>query len=152
MMVHRPDAGKKLAIIFTSAVDEAVWEEGATLMLMKVGFRIPVPLESSPPAKPGPLGVVRPPVDLDATVPLLGEAARLRAEPEVLPMRCLRCQGAVERGTAPVHLEGEGYRLAWEEVPAWVCKRCDLAYFEPDQVDTVRRALLAMRALKPADH
>ena len=120
--------------------------------MLKVGLRIPVPMKSSPLVKPGPLGVVRPPVDLDATLPLLGEAARRHADPEVLPMRCLRCQGAVEKGTAPVHLEGEGYRLAWEEVPAWVCKRCELAYFEPDQVDTVRQALRAMRALKPAGH
>jgi YgiT-type zinc finger domain-containing protein len=123
-------------------------------MLMKVGFRNPLPVKSYPtvPAKPGPLGVVRPPVDLDATLPLLGEGVRRQADPEVLPMRCLRCQGAVEKGTAPVHLEGKGYRLAFEKVPAWVCKRCELAYFEPDEVDTVRLALRALRALSPAGH
>ena len=121
-------------------------------MLMKVGFRIPVPVKSAPPSRPGPLGVVRPPVDLDATLPLSGQTARLRSAPEVLPMRCLRCQGPVEKGTAPVHLEGEGYRLAWEQVPAWVCTRCELAYFEPDQVETVQKALRAMRSLKPAGH
>ena len=121
-------------------------------MLMKVGFRIPVPVKSAPPSRPGPLGVVRPPVDLDATLPLTGQTARLRPSPEVLPMRCLRCQGPVEKGTAPVRLEGEGYRLAWEEVPAWVCTRCELAYFEPDQVETEQKALRAMRSLKPAGH
>ncbi len=120
-------------------------------MLMKVGARIPIPSKSVAPSRPGPLGVVRPVVDLDATLPLTGEAV-LRSDPEVLPMRCLRCQGAVERGTAPVQLEGEGYRLAWEQVPAWVCKRCDLAYFEPDEVETVRQALRAMRTLKTTGH
>jgi YgiT-type zinc finger domain-containing protein len=122
-------------------------------MLMKVGSRIPIPMRSSAsPSRPGPLGVVRPPADLDATLPIGGQTSRLRAVPEVLPMRCLRCQGPVERGTAPVPLEGEGYRLAWEQVPAWVCTRCELAYFEPDQVETVRKALRAMRSLKPAGH
>jgi hypothetical protein len=121
-------------------------------MLLKVGTRIPVPMKSVPPSRPGPLGVVRPPVDLDATLPIGGQKARLSAAPEVLPMRCLRCQGPVEKGTAPVRLEGEGYRLAWEQVPAWVCTRCELAYFEPDQVETVRKALLAMRSLRRDGH
>ena len=70
--------------------------------------------------------------------PWAGSRRRCRPAPEVLPMRCLRCQGPVERGTAPVCLEGQGYRLAWEQVPAWVCTRCELAYFEPEEVETVR--------------
>jgi hypothetical protein len=103
-----------------------------------------------PPAPPRSRGVLRPVVDLDATIPLGGQKAPLPAPPEVLPMRCLRCQGPVERGTAPVCLEGQGYRLVWEQVPAWVCGRCELAYFEPHEVETVREALRAMRALKSA--
>jgi YgiT-type zinc finger domain-containing protein len=96
----------------------------------------------------GPLGVVPPaPVDLDATLPI-GQA--LPSGPEMLPMRCLRCQGAVERGTAPVQVESNGYKLAWEQVPAWVCKRCELAYFEPHEVESIRHALGAMRALSKA--
>ena len=114
-------------------------------MVMKVGSRVSVPLEP-PPARSGPIGVVRAPVDLDATLPL-GQTARLRNSQQILPMRCLRCQGPVERGTAPVRVERNGYRLAWEEVPAWVCSRCELAYFEPSEVETIRRALGAMQAL-----
>lgn len=123
-------------------------------MLMKVGNRIPVksapaaPAASSAPApvRSGPLGVVRAPVDLDATLPL-GQTARLRPAPEILPMRCLRCQGPVERGTAPVHVERNGYRMAWENVPAWVCCRCELSYFEPNEVETIRNAVRAMQSL-----
>jgi YgiT-type zinc finger domain-containing protein len=129
-------------------------------MVMKVGHRIAVPSgysESAAPAMPampttstqvrsGPLGVVRAPVDLDATLPL-GQTARLRSAPEVLSMRCLRCQGPVERGSAPVHVERNGYRMAWENVPAWVCVRCELAYFEPDEVETIRNAVRAMQSL-----
>lgn len=62
-------------------------------------------------------------------------------------MRCLRCQGPVERGTAPVHVERSGYRMAWEKVPAWVCCRCELSYFEPHEVETIRNAVRAMQSL-----
>jgi hypothetical protein len=126
-------------------------------MLLKAGPRFSVPsLDGSAesprkgPAPARPRGVLRPVVDLDATIPLGGQQAPVPTAPEVLPMRCLRCQGPVERGTAPVCLEGQGYRLAWEQVPAWVCTRCELAYFEPEEVQTVREALRAMRALKSA--
>jgi uncharacterized protein with PIN domain len=111
-------------------------------MLMKVGSRYPIPFGE--PSRTASRGNLRPVVDLDATVPL-GQTSRLRTAPEVLPMRCLRCQGPVEKGTSPVCLEREGYSLSWEQVPAWVCTRCELAYFEPDAVDTVRKALQAMK-------
>ncbi|HEY7215149.1 MAG TPA: YgiT-type zinc finger protein [Thermoanaerobaculia bacterium] len=96
------------------------------------------------PVRSGPLGVVPPQVDLEATVPL---GQTVRSSSELLAMRCLRCQGAVERGTAPVRIERNGYKLAWEAVPAWICKRCDLSYFEPQEVETIQKALQAMRTL-----
>jgi YgiT-type zinc finger domain-containing protein len=123
-------------------------------MVMKVGSRIavtsvlPAPMAPAAPSQAwsGPRGVVRVPVDLDETLPL-GQTARLRPAPEVLPMRCLRCQGSIERGSAPVHVERNGYRMAWENVPAWVCGRCELAYFEPEEVETIRNAVRAMQSL-----
>jgi hypothetical protein len=48
-------------------------------------------------------------------------------------------------------VERDGYRLAWESVPAWVCTRCEHAYFEPREVDTVRKALREMRTLERAE-
>jgi hypothetical protein len=113
-------------------------------MLMKVGAQVRSMTNEAPVRSRGHL---RPVEDLDATLPL-GQTARLRPAPEVLPMKCLRCQGPVEQGTAPVCLDREGYRLAWEQVPAWVCTRCDLAYFEPGAVETVCRALRALRSMK----
>ena len=106
---------------------------------------------AAPPApRSGPRGVVPPPeVDLDATLPIVHRAAD-PTDSNTLQMRCLRCQGTVERGTAPVRVDRDGYKLAWDQVPAWVCKRCDLAYFEAEEVETVRRALSAMRALARA--
>lgn len=106
-------------------------------MLLKADSRI------ASPSRSGPRGVVPPAVDLEDTMPL-GQA---RSSSELLPMRCLRCQGPVERGTAPVRIERNGYRLAWEQVPAWICRRCDLAYFEPREVETIQRALKSMRGV-----
>jgi YgiT-type zinc finger domain-containing protein len=119
-------------------------------MLMKLGARNSAAFDDAVPSpiRSGPRGVVPPPADLDATLPIaIGPGARPRPVPEVLPMRCLRCQGTVERGMAPVHVERNGFKMAWKQVPAWICNRCELAYFEPEEVDTIRLALQTMRAL-----
>lgn len=90
---------------------------------------------------------VQPVEDLDATLPIV--AKRPAIQPEVLPMKCLRCNGPVERGMAPVSVQRNGYRIAWESVPAWVCTRCELPYFEPREVERVRTAVKALRAMGP---
>jgi hypothetical protein len=83
--------------------------------------------------------------DLDATLPLAPEAV---PEPrEVLTMKCLYCQAPVERGTTEVRVSRNGYQLSWQSVEAWVCTRCDQAYFEPREVEAVRRAVGAMTRL-----
>ena len=85
------------------------------------------------------------PQDLDATLPL---APQPMPEPrEVLVMKCLYCQAPVERGTAEVRLNRNGYQLSWQSVPAWVCTRCDQPYFEPQDLEMVRRAEGAMARL-----
>lgn len=120
-------------------------------MLLKAQSRFPSPIPASGNVAPRPaLREVRPAIDLDATLPL-GQTTRIRSAPEVLSMRCLRCQGPVQKGSAPVRVERDGYRLAWESVPAWVCTRCEHAYFEPREVDTVRKALRAMKTLDTAE-
>lgn len=88
---------------------------------------------------------VRPAVDLDETLPL--GTMRRRPAHEVLPMRCLCCQGRVERATAPVRLSRDGYQVCWEAIPAWVCTYCKSSYFEPQEVELVRRSIRAMRRL-----
>jgi uncharacterized protein with PIN domain len=80
--------------------------------------------------------------DLDATQPML----RLRAVTgEDSHLRCLRCDGRVVRSEAPVEVERAGVRVSWEALPAWVCTRCEAAYFEERQVQSVRQALAALR-------
>lgn len=120
-------------------------------MLMKLGARSTPAIDFAAPSpvRSGPRGVVPPLADLDATQPI-GLGARPKPVPEVLPMRCLRCHGAVERGTSPVRVERDGFKMAWEQVPAWICNRCELAYFEPAEVETIRLALQTMRALARA--
>jgi YgiT-type zinc finger domain-containing protein len=88
------------------------------------------------------------PVDLDATLPLAPEHPQEARD--VLPMKCLYCQAPVERKTTEVQVRRNGYNLAWKELPAWVCTRCDQAYFEPREVGLVRQAVSSLGQLKPA--
>jgi YgiT-type zinc finger domain-containing protein len=85
--------------------------------------------------------------DLDATLPIVARRS-FQAQP-ILPMKCLGCQGPVQRAAVPVTLERNGCRLSWEAVPAWVCTRCGVSYFEQHEVqrlhDTLRAAASARR-------
>lgn len=95
---------------------------------------------------------VRPPgadVDLDATLPVVGMQTRVPPR-EILEMRCLWCQGAVHRSAAPVQVDQRGVQVSWDSVPAWVCTRCGRSYFEPEEVETVRKAIRSMRELPAA--
>ncbi|HET9227659.1 MAG TPA: YgiT-type zinc finger protein [Thermoanaerobaculia bacterium] len=85
------------------------------------------------------------PVDLDATLPLAPE--RPQETHEVLAMKCLYCQAPVERTTTEYHVNRNGYNLSWQNLPAWVCTRCDQAYFEPREVQMVRQAVSSMTRL-----
>ena len=87
------------------------------------------------------------PLDLDATLPLAPE--RPQEAREVLPMKCLYCQAPVERKTTEVNIRRNGYNLAWKNLPAWVCTRCDQPYFEPREVEMVCQAVSSMTRLKP---
>lgn len=112
---------------------------------MSLPDRIPSPASpmSFGPHRSAPLRIV--PQDLDATLPL---APQPMPEPrEVLTMKCLYCQAPVERGAAEVRLNRNGYQLSWQSVPAWVCTRCDQPYFEPQDLEMVRRAEGAMARL-----
>ncbi|HWM89617.1 MAG TPA: hypothetical protein VN493_02500 [Thermoanaerobaculia bacterium] len=85
------------------------------------------------------------PADLDATLPLAPEHPK--ESHEVLVMKCLYCQAPVERTTTQVRVNRNGYNLSWQSIPAWVCTRCDQAYFEPREVQLVKQALTSMKRL-----
>jgi YgiT-type zinc finger domain-containing protein len=80
--------------------------------------------------------------DLDETQPMFRVKGISDQEPH---LRCLRCDGRVVRAEAPVHLERPGVHVSWEALPAWVCTRCEAAYFEEGQVRRVQRALSSLR-------
>jgi YgiT-type zinc finger domain-containing protein len=53
-------------------------------------------------------------------------------------MKCLYCQGQMERGTAPFRVDRKGYHLTWETLPAWVCTQCGEVYFEETEIETIQ--------------
>jgi YgiT-type zinc finger domain-containing protein len=51
------------------------------------------------------------------------------------------CQGKMERGVAPFHIDRNGYHLTLEAVPAWVCRQCGEVYFEELEVERIQNAI-----------
>jgi len=59
-------------------------------------------------------------------------------------MRCMYCQGQMERGTAPFHIDRKGYHLLFDRIPAWVCAQCGEVYFEEVEVDSIQAVIRAV--------
>ena len=53
-------------------------------------------------------------------------------------MKCIHCQGIMEKGIAPLHIDRKGCHLTLDNVPAWVCSQCGEAYFEESAVNAVQ--------------
>jgi YgiT-type zinc finger domain-containing protein len=53
-------------------------------------------------------------------------------------MKCMHCQGLMEKSIAPFHIDRKGYHLTLESVPAWVCSQCGEAYFDESEVDSIQ--------------
>jgi len=56
-------------------------------------------------------------------------------------MKCMYCQGTMEKGVAPFHIDRKGYHLTIDNVPAWVCGQCGESYFDEHEVDSVQEIL-----------
>ena len=56
-------------------------------------------------------------------------------------MKCIYCQGTMEKGFAPFHIDRKGYHLTIDNVPAWVCGQCGEFYFDEHEVDSVQEIL-----------
>jgi YgiT-type zinc finger domain-containing protein len=61
-------------------------------------------------------------------------------------MKCIHCQGQMKRGTAPFHVDRNGYHLQFDLVPAWVCTQCGEAYFEESEVESIQNAIRGLDA------
>ena len=59
-------------------------------------------------------------------------------------MKCVHCQGKMERGTAPFHIDRKGYHLILDTIPAWVCAQCGEVYFEESEVDAIQQVIRAL--------
>jgi len=56
-------------------------------------------------------------------------------------MKCMYCQGTMEKGVAPFHIDRKGYHLTIDNVPAWVCGQCGESYFDEHEVGSVQEIL-----------
>ena len=59
-------------------------------------------------------------------------------------MNCIHCRGAIQRATAPFYVDRNGYHLAFDNVPAWVCGQCGEPCFEEREVDAIQGAIRAL--------
>lgn len=48
------------------------------------------------------------------------------------------------RGTAPFHIDRDGYHVMLEAVPAWVCSQCGEVFLEEAEVDAIQELIRDM--------
>jgi YgiT-type zinc finger domain-containing protein len=56
-------------------------------------------------------------------------------------MECMHCKGRMTRAKAPFSLDRNGYHIAWDAIPAWVCGQCGEPFFESREVELIQKAL-----------
>ena len=56
-------------------------------------------------------------------------------------MDCLYCKGKMIRGSAPFSADRNGYHIAWDSIPAWICTQCGEPLFEENEVTHIQKAL-----------
>lgn len=59
-------------------------------------------------------------------------------------MKCFLCNAEMEMGTAPFHVDRNGYHITFDKIPAWICKQCGEPYFEEIQVNEIQNAIKDM--------
>jgi YgiT-type zinc finger domain-containing protein len=63
-------------------------------------------------------------------------------------MKCMYCQGQMKKGTAPFHIDRQGYHLTLDAVPAWVCQQCGEVYFDEKEVASIQDIIKAVEDRK----
>lgn len=59
-------------------------------------------------------------------------------------MNCMYCQGKMERGIAPFHIDRKGYHITLDRIPAWVCTQCGEVYFDEHEVEAIQEILCTL--------
>lgn len=54
------------------------------------------------------------------------------------------CQGKMERGVAPFHIDRKGYHLQLDKIPAWVCSQCGEVYFGEEEANSIQSVIRAV--------
>jgi len=61
-------------------------------------------------------------------------------------MKCIHCNGKMERGAAPFHVDRNGYHLVLDRIAAWICSQCGEVYFEGTEVDSIQSIIQTVDA------
>ncbi|MBX7244001.1 MAG: YgiT-type zinc finger protein [Candidatus Sumerlaeaceae bacterium] len=61
-------------------------------------------------------------------------------------MKCIHCQGEMERGLTPVHLDRAGCHITLDGIPAWVCSQCGEPYFEESEVAKLQELIRSVES------
>ena len=56
-------------------------------------------------------------------------------------MKCSFCQGKMQNGAAPFHVDRDGYNLTLGAIPAWICTQCGEAHFEEEEVQAIQNLI-----------
>ena len=64
-------------------------------------------------------------------------------------MKCLQCQGELQRSKATYTVNRKGYHIILDNVPAWVCSQCGEPLFDEKQVNAIQQIIRKMDADVP---
>lgn len=56
-------------------------------------------------------------------------------------MKCLLCNGEMEKTSVVYTVDREGYHLFIEKVPAYVCSQCGERYFDEKEAEAIQNML-----------
>lgn len=59
-------------------------------------------------------------------------------------MKCLFCNGEMEKTTASYTVDRKGYHLFIEKIPAYVCSQCGEKYFEEREAEAIQKMIKAL--------
>lgn len=59
-------------------------------------------------------------------------------------MKCLLCNGEMERSTVSYTVDRKGSHLFIEDIPAYVCSQCGERYFEEKEAEAIQNMIKAL--------
>ena len=59
-------------------------------------------------------------------------------------MKCMYCDGDMERSSVPFTVHRKGIHVIWDAVPAWVCVRCGEALLAERDIDLIQSGVRAL--------